>query len=355
MNARLKWLRNQLNSMELDGMIVSNPVNIKYLTGLDAEGILLVAPRENVFITDSRYIEDVNNFLTLGDEIIAYNQKDLNKYDLEGFYMSATNVGFEEDFVTYSLYHKYLQDYKVNLIETEGIIEKQRKIKDEDEIEKIKKACEITDETFKYIIKNIKKGMTEKQVAFEIEKYMIELGADGLAFDTIVASGENSSKPHAIPTDKVIEDGDVLLFDMGAKYKGYCSDLSRTVFVGKEDIYKEEYEFVLNCQKRIVNNYKDGENIKYILKKIEEDYNDKSYSVMHAFGHNLGLQIHEEPGLRVNSEQILKEDMIVAIEPGIYKEGSFGIRIEDTYQITKEGCNQLTNCDKEYTKIILNA
>lgn len=355
MNERLKWLRNQIKSLKLDGMIVSNPINIKYLTGLSAEGTFIIAPRENVFITDSRFIEEVNSKLTISDEIIAYDSKDVSKYDYEGFFMICENVGFEENFVTYANYQKYLQTYKVNLVETEGIIEKQRIIKDEDEINNIKKACEITDNTFEYIIHNIKKGMTEKQVAFEIEKYMISQGADGLAFETIVASGEHSSMPHAVPTDRKIKDGDILLFDMGAKYKGYASDLSRTVFVGENKIYEDEYKYVLEKQREIYKNFKDGINIKPILKQIEEDYNENGYEVMHAFGHGVGLEIHEDPFLRTKTDQILKKDMILAIEPGIYVEGKFGIRIEDTFLVTQNECINLTKCNKDYIKVTLKS
>ena len=272
MNKRLKWLKNQLKALNLEGMIVSNPINIKYLTGLNAEGVLIIAPRETVFITDSRYIEDVNSKLTISDEIVAYDSKNLSKYDYEGFFMICENIGFEENYVTYANYLKYLQTYKVNLVETEGLIERQRFIKDEEEIECIKKACEITDKTFDYIIHNIKRGMTEKEVAFEIEKYMISLGADGVAFETIVAAGEHSSMPHAVPTDRKIISGDVLLFDMGAKYKGYTSDLSRTVFVGENNFLEEEYNFVLEKQKFISKNFKDGVNIKQVLKQVEEAY-----------------------------------------------------------------------------------
>lgn len=272
MNKRLKWLKNQLKALNLEGMIVSNPINIKYLTGLNAEGVLIIAPRETVFITDSRYIEDVNSKLTISDEIVAYDSKNLSKYDYEGFFMICENIGFEENYVTYANYLKYLQTYKVNLVETEGLIERQRFIKDEEEIECIKKACEITDKTFDYIIHNIKRGMTEKEVAFEIEKYMISLGADGVAFETIVAAGEHSSMPHAVPTDRKIKSGDVLLFDMGAKYKGYTSDLSRTVFVGENNFLEEEYNFVLEKQKFISKNFKDGVNIKQVLKQVEEAY-----------------------------------------------------------------------------------
>lgn len=272
MNKRLKWLKNQLKALNLEGMIVSNPINIKYLTGLSAEGVLIIAPREMVFITDSRYIEEVNSKLTISDEIVAYDAKNLSKYDYEGFFMICENIGFEENYVTYANYLKYLQTYKVNLVETEDLIERQRFIKDEEEIECIKKACEMTDKTFEYIIHNIKRGMTEKEVAFEIEKYMISLGADGVAFETIVAAGEHSSMPHAVPTDRKIKTGDVLLFDMGAKYKGYTSDLSRTVFVGENNFLEEEYNFVLEKQKFISQCFKDGVNIKQVLKQIEEAY-----------------------------------------------------------------------------------
>ena len=355
MNIRLKWLRDQLKSLNLDGMLVSNPINIKYLTGLEAEGTLVIAPKENVFITDSRYIEEVNNKLTISDEIIACDCKKLSKYDYEGFFMICENIGFEETYVTYADYQKYLQTYKVNLVETEALIEKQRTIKEENEIECIKKACEITDNTFEYIIKNIRKGMTEKQVAFEIERYMIMQGADGLAFETIVASGENSSMPHAVPTDRVIKNGDILLFDMGAKYKGYCSDLSRTVIVGEESIFENEYNFVLEMQKEISEQFKAGENIKPILKEVEAKYQEHNYERMHAFGHGVGLNIHETPVLRTNIDKNIKANMILAIEPGIYVAGKFGIRIEDTFLVTENGCENLTKCNKDYIKISLKA
>ena len=245
MNVKIKWLRNQLVPLKLDGMIVSNPVNVKYLTGLEEEGILIIAPKENIFITDGRYIENVNKKLTLDDEIIAYDSKKITKYDYEGFFMLCENIGFEERYVTYENYKKYLQTYQVNLVETEGLIENQRIVKDEDEIEYIQKACEITDSAFEYIIKNIKKGMTEKDIAFEIEKFMIQKGADGLAFPSIVASGPNSSVPHAVPTSRRIIPGDIIQFDIGCKYKGYASDLSRVVFV--EDMADEYKEIYIIC------------------------------------------------------------------------------------------------------------
>ena len=354
MNARIKWLRNQLVPLKLDGIIISNPVNVRYLTGLSEEGILILAQKENIFVTDSRYIESVNHKLTLDDEIIAYDSKNLSKYDYEAIFMLDENVGFEEKYVTYEKYKKYLQTYQVNLVETEGLIENQRIVKDEEEFEFIKKACEITDNAFEYIIRNIKEGMTEKEVAFEIEKFMIINGADGLAFESIVAFGENTSMPHAVPTDRVVQKGDIIQFDIGAKYKGYCADLSRVVFVEEiKEEYKEVYDFVLGEQKRLSQMLKDGANIKTVIKDRETEYKLKNYQVMHAFGHGVGLDIHELPILRSNQDNILKENSIIAIEPGVYFEGRFGIRIEDTFKVTKNGSENITKCKKDYTIIKL--
>ena len=355
MNVRIKWLRNQLMSLNLDGMIVSNPINVKYLTGLSEEGILIIAPKENIFVTDGRYIESVNRNLTLDGEIVAYETKNLNKYDYEAIFMLSENVGFEENYVTYEQYKKYLQTYQVNLVETEGLIENQRIVKDEDEIETIRKACEITDKAYEYIIRNIKKGMTEKEVAFEIEKFMILNGADAKAFDLIVAFGENTSMPHAVPTDRVVQKGDIIQFDIGCKVNGYCSDFSRVVFVEEmKEEYKTVYDFVLGEQKRLEAALKDGANIKTVIKDRETEYRLKNYAIMHAFGHGVGLNIHEAPILRSTIDCTLKENSVIAVEPGVYLPGKYGIRIEDTYRVTKTGCQNLTTSDKDYTIIKLS-
>lgn len=354
MNVRIKWLKNQLIPLKLEGIIISNPINVRYLTGLQEEGILIVCQKENIFITDSRYVESVNKKLTIDDEIVVFDSRNMSKYDYESIFEINDNVGFEEKYVTYEQYKRYLHLYKVNLLETEGIIENQRIVKDEEETEYIKKACEITDKTFEYIIRNIKKGMTEKDVAFEIEKYMIKNGADGLAFDSIVAFGENSSMPHAVPTDRVVQKGDIIQFDIGCKYKGYCSDFSRVVFVEEmKEEYKNVYDFVLDEQKRIRNSLKDGSNIKLVIKDRETEYKLKNYPVLHAFGHGVGLDIHEQPALKSNQDCILKENAIIAIEPGVYVPGKFGIRIEDTFKVGKFDCMSLTKSSRDYTVIKL--
>ena len=178
MNSKIQALRNQMKAMSLQGMIISNPVNIRYLTDLNAEGTLLITPKDNIFITDSRYLEYVNSFLTIDQEIMSYDVKSLNKYDYDAFFAECENVGFEEGYTTYEMYKAYLRTYQVNLVETEKIIELHRMVKEENEIDNIKKACLITDKCYEYIKEYIKIGMTEKEIAFEIEKFMKMNGAD---------------------------------------------------------------------------------------------------------------------------------------------------------------------------------
>ena len=332
---------------------MSNPINVRYLTGINAEGILLITRKENVYITDSRYIESVNKTLTIDDEVIVYDVRSIREEDYENFFMFCDSVGFEENYVTYAKYKEYIRKYKIeNMIETEGIIENQRVLKEDSEIEKIKKACKITDDCFEHLKKFIKKGMTEKQVAAEIDHFFKTNGAEGLAFDTIVASGVNSSMPHAIPTDKRIEDGDPITIDMGCKYDGYCSDMTRTIFMGYvPGEIKEIYDLVLNNQLSTLKEYVDGANIKILSKLVENNFEFNRQLLIHSLGHGVGLNVHETPIISSKSQQILKENMVLTDEPGIYIPGKFGVRIEDTVLITKNGCITLTNSEKNYVVI----
>ena len=352
MNKKMQWLRNKMLSLNLQGMIISNPVNIRYLTNIKAEGILLVTRKENIFLTDGRYIEDVHNTLTLFDEIVVYDIRGLSLEDYENFFMFCENVGFEENYVTYAKYKEYMHKYKINnLVETENMIEKQRQIKDEEELESIKKACQITDECYTYILKYIKPGMTEKQIAREIDDYYYK-HAEGTSFETIVASGENSSKPHAVPTDRQIQDVDIITIDMGCKVNGYCSDMTRTFFVGEVPAHvKPIYELVLKNQEQVLRDLRENSNTKQIAKMVDNDFRLHNYDLIHALGHGVGLDIHEAPVLGINSESILKENMVVTNEPGIYVTGQFGVRIEDTVLITKGGCEALTKSPKKYVII----
>ena len=349
MNPKLQWLRNKMSSLDLQGLILTNSVNIRYLTNIEAEGILLLTRKDNIYITDSRYIEAVHSTLTLYDEIIVYDVHDVSKDDYENFFMFCENVGFEEHDISYAKYKEYIRKYKINnFVETEHIIEKQRMIKDEEEIINIQKACEITDNCFSYMLSYIKPGMTEKQIANEIEEYYKQR-TDGLSFDTIVASGENTSKPHAIPTDRKIQDVDIITIDMGCKVNGYCSDMTRTFFVGEVPEYiKPVYDLVLKNQIQTQDAYKDGASTRLLTKMVENDFKLNNYDLIHSLGHGVGLEIHEPPYISYSSDILLKENMIVTNEPGIYIPGKFGVRIEDTVQITKFGCISLTKSEKNY-------
>ena len=352
MNSKLQWLRNTMASLDLQGLIISNPTNIKYLTNIEAEGILLLTRKDNIYITDGRYVEQVHSILTLFDEIIVYNISDLSQDDYENFFMFCENVGFEENYVTYAKYKELIRKYKINnLVETEHIIEKQRMIKDEEEISNLQKACEITDNCFNYLLTYIRPGMTEKQIADEIDEYY-KRRTDGLAFDTIVASGENSSKPHAVPTNRKIEENDIITIDMGCKVNGYCSDMTRTIFVGSiPEEMKKVYDLVLKNQVQTIEQMKDGASTRLLTKMVENDFKLNGYDLIHSLGHGVGLDIHEAPYVSYRSEAQLKENMVVTDEPGIYIPGKFGVRIEDTVQITKFGCISLTKSEKNYIVI----
>ena len=353
MNYKIRALREKLKSLNLEGMIVSNPVNIRYLTNIQSEGILLITRKENIFLTYTMYLEDVNRTLTIDDEIIVADTRDVSIEEAQNFFLFCENIGFEENYVTYEQYKKLKQKYRINnMVETEGIIEKQRMIKDEDEIEKTKKACEITDNCFKHLLEFIKEGMTEKEIALEIETYFKRNGADDVAFETIVASGENSSIPHWKPSDRKIKNADPILIDMGCKYKGYCSDLTRTIFMGciLEEI-KPVYDLVLKTQKRVLEEMRSNYNIKTISRIVDDTFKLSNYFLIHSLGHGVGLDIHEMPFINQRNERFLKENMIVTNEPGIYLPGKYGIRIEDTVLVNKTDCTPLTKSEKGYVVI----
>lgn len=347
MDIKIKSLKNQMEASGFSGMIVSNPANIRYLTGLTAEGTLLITPKSIVFITDARYIESVNAFLTIEQEIIAYDMKKMSNYMYESFFEGCENVGFEEGYVTYEGYKSILSTYKVNLIESEHLIEKNRMVKEKEEIEACKKACLITDDCYDYVKEIIEPGMSEKELALEIEKFFKTHGADDIAFDTIVASGPNSSMPHAVPTDRIFEENDIIQLDMGCKVDGYCSDFSRVIFLGHvNDEQEKAYNFVLKQYEYILKNMKDGVYLKETLKQCENDYKEAGFELMHSFGHGLGLDIHEEPIISSKYDPKLKTNMLVTVEPGVYLPGKFGIRIEDTILINRDNGTPLTKSGK---------
>ena len=348
MNDRLQAIRNKMAGLNLQGMLIANPINIKYLTKIEAEGILLITRKENIFITDGRYIEHVSSTLTPFDEIAVNDQKNISNDEYENFFLFCENVGFEEEFLTYANYKEYIRKFKINnFVEAEEILHALRIIKDDEEIANIKKACEITDMCFDLLKSYIKPEMTEKQIARRIQDFYRD-NSQGEAFDTIVASGENSSKPHSMPTDRKIKQNDIITIDMGCKINGYCSDMTRTIFVGEPSKeQKRIYNVVLENQKRVLDEIREGANIKTLSKSVESNFNLIGQTLIHSLGHGVGLDIHELPAINSKNDMLLKENMVITDEPGIYIAGNFGVRIEDTILVTKKGAISLTESDKE--------
>lgn len=353
MNEKIRLLRERLRSLKMEGMIVTNPVSIKYLTNIENEGTLLITRKENIFLTYTMFLESVKNTVTINDEIIVADFRDVSKDEYENFFLFCENIGFEENYVTYKQYHYLKQKYRVNnLAETENIIEKLRAVKDQDEISKIKKACELTDKCFNHLLEFIKIGTTEKEIALEIEIFFRTNGAEGLAFDPVVAIGQNSANPHWNPTDRAVKMADLILIDMGCKYEGYCSDMTRTIFMGciLEEI-KPVYDLVLKNQLYTTQEIKEYASIKTLSQMVESNFKLNNFDLIHSLGHSIGMETHEIPYINSKNDTFLKENMVIANEPGIYIPDKYGIRIEDTILVEKNGCTVLTKSPKNYVII----
>lgn len=357
MNSKIEKIYSVIRDMNLTGIILTDGYNIHYLTGYKGHtGMVLILDSEKFILTDSRYTEqaqkEAEDFICVDIGMNGYSKTVKRLIDEKYNVATNINLGFEDKSISYSQF-KALSDTlgeMVHLAELGDEINKLRMVKTQDEIDLIAKAESIGDEAFNHIINYIEVGMTEKQVALELEYVMRSLGADGLSFDTIVASGANSSMPHAVPTDKVIEEGDFVTLDFGCIYKGYCSDMTRTVYMGDELYEKqlEVYTTVLNAQKEALKVIKPGM-VCSDIDKVARDYiADAGYGEYfgHGLGHGVGLYIHEEPRFSQKCDTILEPGMVLSVEPGIYLPGEFGVRIEDLVVVTEDGYENLANSPK---------
>lgn len=353
--SRINRLRDSFFSSNIDALIVENRYNVYYLSGFSGtNGCLLIGKTRNFLITDSRYTEQAKNqckdYEVINQEKDIYNTlfKILKDTDIN-------NLGFEGNYITLKRFSEYENKLTgINLVSVKGEIKKLREIKDQQEIKKIKKAARITDSAFSHILDYIKPGISEKEISIELEYFMKKLGASEVSFETIVASGIRSSMPHGTATSKKIEFGDTLTIDFGCIYDGYCSDMTRTVFVGQaQEKIKEIYKIVLEAQESAMQMLNPGvvcKDVDLRARNIIEKYGyGKNFG--HGLGHSLGLEIHEEPYLSYNSEKVLKPGMVVTIEPGIYIEGVGGVRIEDLTLITENGFENLANSGKKIITI----
>ncbi len=349
---------NRLNPIfekyELDAIVSSDGYNMRYISGFSgATGFMFISKKRSVIITDSRYTiqakEEAPDF-----EVIEISIKRNYSVVLEELCKEdkCKAIGFDNKSISYSEYKllKTAFPESVKLVELGNDLEDLREVKSDKEIEYIREAERIGDIAFEKILNIIKPGMTELQVAANLEFIMKEEGAENLSFETIVASGINSSKPHAAPGTKLIEPGDFVTMDFGCMYKGYCSDMTRTVVIGKaNDKQKEIFSIVLEAQKRALEGIKAGEECK-VIDALARDYiASKGYGECfgHGLGHSVGLFIHETPALSPSSKAVLKSNMLETVEPGIYVEGFGGVRIEDLVVVTETGIINLTSSPKE--------
>jgi Xaa-Pro aminopeptidase len=363
---RVDRLRHTLRLQNLDAALVTNPENRSYLSGFtgydsgaDSAGSLIVTSGTVILITDARYLEQAEHEcpgLTIRrrDGAFAPLAADLLRSS------GATGIAFEATHLTVSIYEDLLQQLSgeppapgvidPGLLSTRNLVEQQRVIKDAAELAAIERAVAITDETFTYLCTYLKPGLTERQVAQEIERYMRELGADGLAFNSIVASGPNSALPHAIPGDRVIGMGELITIDMGARYDGYCSDMTRTVCLGEPGPPLQTlYDLVLLAQETCERGLGPGLNGQQADALARDVFRSegREEQYLHGTGHGLGLEIHESPRLsKFAADSLLEPGMVVTIEPGLYIAGEGGVRIEDTAVITESGIRILTTSHK---------
>lgn len=333
-----------------EAFFITSPENLYYFSGFTGgEGALFISPDEKLLFTDSRYT--VQAKLEAEDfEIFDVAETPLMKF-LKG---KREPIGFEDGFCTFSEFLRMKkQAPEVTLVPATEDIRCIRMIKTDAEIALIEKAAEIADDAFSYILPRIQAGKTEKEIALDLEFFMRKNGAEGTSFETISASGVRSSMPHGVASDKVLETGDFLTLDFGCKYKGYCSDMTRTVVLGKaSEKQKEIYGTVLSAQLAAMEKICAGVKTKDVDEIARNLINEKYKGCFgHGLGHSLGLEVHEKPSLSPKSEDVLEENMLMTVEPGIYIDGFGGVRIEDLVVVKKDGYKNLVHSPKELIEL----
>lgn len=339
----------------LDGMIVTGLANVWYLCGYSgSSGLLWLSPKTEVFFTDFRYQEQAKREVKASKKVIIRKTLLDDLLALPGV-QKARRIGYESGHLLCSQWERLSQGIPAKrLVPTAGLVESSRQAKDEGELAKIAKAAAIADRAFSALLKFIKPGMSERAVANQLDFFLKRYGADKPSFDSIVASGPNSALPHAQPGDRKLRRGDFLVLDFGAKHRGYCSDMTRTVCIGKPAArHLEIYGLVQRAQAAGLKAVRPG------VRGREAD--DAARAVIegagygkcfgHGLGHGVGLEVHEGPRLGKTSEDVLRPGHVVTVEPGVYLPGWGGVRIEDLVAVTGVGCRILTRSDNKLIAI----
>ena len=348
---RMDRLRQFLQDNGLSGVFIKGLSSIRYFTGFSGDDSLVFVDKEQaIIITDSRYTLQA---ASQASECLVIEHKD-GLWEIAGkLNISGKRIGFDGDCFSY---HDFdcLRNQMVDANLSSISLVDLRSIKDETEIELIKKAVDISDKAFEFMLNNLHPGMSETEAAALLEFEMRRLGSEGVSFATIVASGIRSALPHGIATSKILENGDFVTFDFGAIYAGYHSDITRTVVMGNASSWQQElYELVREAQLLGIKNARAG------ITGAELDAIVRSYIISHGYGqyfghglgHGVGLDIHELPVASKRGKEKLETNMVVTVEPGIYIPGKGGVRIEDVIVIAPDGCNILTNASKQLFEI----
>ncbi|MBU1742193.1 MAG: aminopeptidase P family protein, partial [Proteobacteria bacterium] len=356
-------LRKTLRRERLDGLLVMGPANRRYLTGFtpddgqpgESSGAALVSDRAVILATDARYALTAESQATLA-EIHVYSGGLAES--LPGLLERAgvRRLGFEAEWISVALRDRLaaaLSDagLGVELIAAEGLVEQQRRLKDRRELALIREAVALTETAFQRVYRALEPGRTERQVAWEIEKTMRELGADDVAFPPIVAAGSNAAEPHAEPTDRPLQSGEPVLFDLGARYRGYRADMSRTVILGEpDDKFKEVYAVVRRALGAATDGIRpgmDGAEADALAREVITEAG-WAENFGHALGHGVGLATHESPSLSAIRPTPLLPGMVFTIEPGVYLPGWGGVRLEQMVVLEESGVRVLNRDETFY-------
>jgi Xaa-Pro aminopeptidase len=351
--ARLQRVRQELQPNRLDALLVTHLPNVQYLCGFTgSSGALLIAPKDCLFFTDGRYSEQAGqevegaSIQIIRESLLSGVGKRISRRSRQG------RVGIEASYVTMAQRRALLKAIanRAKLIEAPPMIERLRMIKDSGEVARIRAACRLGVQLFERLLKVICPGATEGQVAGELEFGARKMGAEQMAFPTIIAGGRRSALPHGRASHEVLPRRGFVVCDFGVILTGYCSDMTRTVHLGRPQAEAQRgYEAVQDAQCAALETVKPGiavSEVDHAARKLLKNKRlDKFFT--HSTGHGLGLEIHESPRIAARQREILEPGMVVTIEPGIYLPGKWGVRIEDTVVVTKTGCEILTPCPKD--------
>jgi len=351
---RLGKLRTSFGEKGLDAVLLSQPENRRYLSGFTGSaGWLLISERSAVLATDFRYVEQAKEQAPTFE--IVRTKRELRDWFpdlLSG--LGCHKLGFEGDFVSYESHQKLSEAITskkagVELVPATGMVERLRSVKEPEELALITRAVDLVDAAIEQLKAIIRPGMTEKAIAWELEKRLRERGSEEMPFEIIVASGPNSALPHAEPSERTLSSGEPLLIDVGARIDGYCSDFTRTFFAGSPDKgLAKIYDIVLKAQLNAVEGIRSGMNSAQADGLARSVIEQAGYGDVfgHGLGHGIGLAVHELPTVGPSSTETLVDDMAFTIEPGIYLPGQGGVRIEDTVVLENGKVRVLTKTSK---------